>query len=255
MFCEEIAVYAANRAMRMLGIEKGKKLADIPLEEGYMEHSSGVQSDGLLILEAGKTYVVETDSGTYTDICRWDKATNIFMLGNYSIADDTGIVDGLPFLIVSEEGGFEIFDANKGKHLSLFTAPTPIDPKYLFPRVELKTKMRTEDFFPYKHGFYPITDEDAAALEEARSYGIFYVSAHVADVDRNPWHIGSIANYAKYDDLPGENTEVYSVCVQDESFTYQLLLIRETTREWGYTLAVTDGVNVLNGDDFPTPEA
>lgn len=131
-----------------------------------------------------------------------------------------------------------------------------IDQKYLFPRVELKTKMRTDDLFPYKFGHYPLATTDAVALEEARKSGIFYVSFRSADPDTNPWHLGGIATYAKYDDNSEYGTEIYAVSVHDESYTYRLLLYREVadTVDWFWELAVLDGNEILNTDDFPVPE-
>ena len=128
----------------------------------------------------------------------------------------------------------------------------------IIPRVELTTKMRTADFCPCRNGFYSVSAEDAVALEEARKSGIFYVSAHVADQDCNPWHLGGIATYAFYDDGLAENSEIYTISQDIEGVVHRLTLVREhldTGADWIFEYRVGwDNFEVVNNsEEYPEP--
>ena len=95
-------------------------------------------------------------------------------------------------------------------------------------------------------------------VEEARKSGIFYVSAHVADQDCNPWHLGGIATYAFYDDGLAENSEIYTISQDIEGVVHRLTLVREhldTGADWIFEYRVGwDNFEVVNNsEEYPEP--
>lgn len=128
----------------------------------------------------------------------------------------------------------------------------------IIPRVDLTTKLYDDGLVPYRYGFYPVTAEDSAALEEARKSGMFYVSARVADTDCNPWRVGGIAGFTQYQDE--DATELYCVTTFHEDWAFYLHLVRENyDGDFSWSVACLAGVyngsleGTNTGDDFPEP--
>jgi hypothetical protein len=183
MFCEETASYAANKALRKLGIgeaKEGAKLIDIPLsDEGY-ETVTGYDDDGVLRLIVGETYIIKTDSATYTDVCKPiysgdDGSLLCTFLGDYRIGGDVPENwDGGRYAVVCGEDFISAFDVDKGRNISVFKASYPISDKYLpegfgggrLPVVELSTPILA-DGSPAR-----FTDEENEALEKAALSGM-----------------------------------------------------------------------------------
>lgn len=130
----------------------------------------------------------------------------------------------------------------------------------IFPRVELKTNLVLADApeCPLRAKFRPVSEAEHAALEEARKSGIFWLSAHVADPDCNPWHVGGIPTMRMYDD--GSADECYSLLSMYEDCYISLELIRydggDGTCEWNVQcVSGIGGYPEYNNcsDDFPDP--
>lgn len=133
MTCEEMAVYAANKALRRLGIEEesSKVLLDGELVEESLELSKKID------FEAGKSYKVKLDNVEYTTLGGLIPQTGFVFIGNPSIADSDMDDTGEPFFCYSyddEDGQGTAFVAiNGATHVTISTPETitPISDKYL----------------------------------------------------------------------------------------------------------------------------
>jgi hypothetical protein len=131
----------------------------------------------------------------------------------------------------------------------------------VFPRVDLKTNLVLPDdpTIPLRCKFRPVSQEESIALEEARKSGIFWLSAHVADPDNNPWHVGGIPTMKIYDDDNYGETECYNILSMYEECYLSLELLREDYDgeiSWSVScLSAIGGYPEYNnmGADFPDP--
>lgn len=108
--------------------EPGRKMFSATLEGGIFE------SEGCgRILEAGKTYTVQVDSGIYTTVCV-EIGGGVRCIGNVSIALPSVPDSGERFLIFNDDSGvLAILDEDLGKQctISVNDMHHTIDPKYL----------------------------------------------------------------------------------------------------------------------------
>ena len=140
---EEGIAIATNRTLRKLGVEHNPaktifsaELVDMNGEKGYQEANTAVR------LEAGKTYVATTDSGTFVEKCV--ENGGVWLIGNPAIGggEDNGKSFAVMVIDGKENGWFLMaIDAAGGNHITVTEAETttPIDPKYLRKEIKLES--------------------------------------------------------------------------------------------------------------------
>lgn len=180
MICEDMASYAANKALRKLGIKEGQSVTELlPKESATFD--SGFFSMASAGLKEGSSYVVHWAGKDYSCIAKVVDAgdAKAIALGNLTMfgLDDTGE----PFIVTDTGTQTMFYDIEAvmsgqsgavGRVIGLSSVTetiTPIDPKYLpgvcLPVVELSTEVQYGDMTS-------LSPEENAALTAAAEGGL-----------------------------------------------------------------------------------
>ena len=176
---------ASNQALQKLGVkeESAKIIArfDLTATDGmtmYQELNTSIR------LVAGKTYIVETDTGTYTDVCESMYDGACFYVGNTAIVGGADNDKTYGVLVLYEDDTWIVraIDAACGSRMTISTPETitPIDQKYLpsggLPFVELETVPSFKEGQPTA-----LSKSDIATINGICTSGIkcFVVSVYV----------------------------------------------------------------------------